>query len=265
MGKPSIFSKDYGKKMRQRRRNIIILVVACLLVITLIVIYIRGAFKDVVKEANKVKVNNSAGSKQITNNNDNKKISESNNKTASKDKDTKKEDSYKIQLSDSRDITLTYQGEGNNKIFKSVTPPSGSVTYDISPSHKNVVLFDDKSQSILLIDINGNKQDVTNPQYVSTTGAVIEKNSQIASNPSYVWCSSPKFLDDNNIAYITQLPWIGKTTKYVWIESIQNKNHVMIQNIQGEDVKFGELTEKGLTVIADGTTVYITASGSVAQ
>ncbi|EDK35357.1 hypothetical protein [Clostridium kluyveri] len=262
MGKPSIFSKDYGKKMRQRRRNVIILVVACLLVITLCVIYIRGAFKDVVNTKN-AKVNNSAVDKQTTDNN--KNASQSSNKAETKEKDTKKENSYKIQLSDGRDITLTYEGDSSNKVFKSVAAASGDVAYDINPSHKNVILFDNAAQSILLIDIEGNKQDITNQQYVSTSGEVIQKSSQIASNPSYIWCSSPKFLDDGNIAYISQLPWIGKTAKYVWIENIQDKSHVMVQSVQGENIQLGELTEKGLTVIADGTTFYMTASGSVSQ
>ncbi|WP_368489876.1 hypothetical protein [Clostridium sp. BJN0013] len=262
MGKPSIFSKDYGKKVRQRRRNIVILVVVCLLVITLGVIYIRGAFKDVINTKN-AKVNNSAVNKQTTDNN--KNVPQSDNKAEPKEKDTKKENSYKVQLSDGRDITLTYEGDSSNKAFKSAAAASGDVAYDINPSHKNIILFDNAAQSMLLVDIEGNKQDVTNSQYVSTSGDVIQKDSQISSNPSYVWCSSPKFLDDGNIAYISQLPWIGKTTKYVWIENIQDKSHIMVQNIQGEDIKFGELTEKGLTVIADGVTVYMTASGSVSQ
>lgn len=265
MGKPSIFSKEYGKKMRRRKRNIVILVIACLLVIVLAVIYIRGAFKDVINGTNKIKSNISAENKQVKGNNQSTKASSIDSKTQSTDKSAKKEDNYKIQLSDGKNVNLIYEGKGNDKKFKSVTPGDGSVAYDISPSAKNVVLFDNKSQSILLVDINGNKQDMTNQQYVSTTGTVITKGAQIASNPNYIWCSSPKFLDDNNIAYISQLPWIGKTAKYVWIESLQDKNHVMVQNIQGENIKFQGLTDKGLTVVEDGTTVYVNASGSVTQ
>ena len=262
VGKPSIFSKEYGKKMRRRRRNVVILVILCLLVISLGIIYIRGAFKDVINTKN-AKVNNSTVKEQIKD--DSKNVPQSSNKTESKEKDTKKENSYKVQLSDGRDVTLTYEGDSSNKVFKSVAAASGDLTYDISPSHKNVTLFDNTAQNILLVDIDGNKQDITNQQYVSTSGDVIQKSSQVASNPSYIWCSSPKFLDENNVAYISQLPWIGKTTKYIWIESIQNKNHVMVQGVQGENVQLGELTEKGLTVTADGATFYITASGAVSQ
>lgn len=264
MGKPSIFSKDYGKKMKRRRRNVVLLAVVCLLVITLGVIYIRGAFKDVVNEAkNKKVINNSAVNKQTENTT--KKVSESDKKAETKNKDTKKENSYKMQLSDGREVTLTYEGDNSKETFKSVTVASGNLSYDISPSRRNVVLFDNAAQSILLVDIDGSKHDITNPQYVSTTGQVIQKSTQLASNPSYIWCSSPKFLDDGNIAYISQLPWLGKTSQYVWIENIQNNSHFMVQGIQGESIELGELTQQGLTVVQDGATVYVTASGSVSQ
>jgi hypothetical protein len=262
--KPSIFSKEYERKMRRRKRNLIILVIACLLAIALAAIYVRGAFKDVVNGTDKIKSSISTENKNVKNNDENKKTS-SIDKSKSADKNTQKGKNYKIELSDGKSVNLVYQGDGNDKKYKSVTPGDGSVAYDISPSAKNVVLFDSKSQSMLLVDINGNKQDVTNTQYVSTSGSVITKDAQIAANPSYIWCSSPKFLDDNNIAYISQLPWIGKTSKYVWIENIQSKNHIMVQNIQGEDIKFQGLTEKGLTVIEDGVAVYVNASGSVTQ
>jgi cell division protein FtsL len=258
--KPSIFSKEYDKKMRRRKRNLIILVIVCIFVIALAVIYIRGAFKDVLKETNKIKSNISAENKPVKDSSKGAKAPVEN-----KSKSTEKAGSYKIELSDGKSANLTYEGKDSEKKFKSVSPGDGSIVYDISPSAKNIVLFDGKSQSILLVDINGSKQDLTNPKYVSTTGNVIEKNTQISNNPSYMWCSSPKFLDDNNIAYTSQLPWLGKTQKYVWIENIQNKSHVMVQGIQGENVKLQGLTEKGLTVVEDGTTVYVNASGSITQ
>ncbi|OAA84902.1 hypothetical protein [Clostridium ljungdahlii] len=259
MGKPSIFSKEYEKKMQRHKRNKVILIVACLMVAVLVVVYIRGAFRDVVKETSKVKNNIVSENKQTKNNADSQKSSQPNTQT--KSKDAASQNSYKIKLSSGKDVSLIYQGKGNDKVFKA----DSSGTYDVSPSGKNALLFDDKSQSILLVDANGNKQDITNPQYVSTTGTVIAKDSQLTNNPGYVWCSSPKFIDDNNIAYVSQLPWIGKTTKYMWIESLQNKNHVMVQNIEGEDIKFQGISEKGLTAIVDGKTVYLTASGSVTQ
>lgn len=91
------------------------------------------------------------------------------------------------------------------------------------------------------------------------------KNSELSSDPNYIWCSSPQFIDDNNIAYISQLPWIGKTTKYVWIENLNDKSHTVVQNIQGEDLKLDKLTDKGLTVIEDGKTVFLKADGSISE
>jgi hypothetical protein len=78
-----------------------------------------------------------------------------------------------------------------------------------------------KFKVYFLFDTNGNKEDITNPEYVSSSGTVISKDNQLSSNPNYIWCSSPKFIDDDNIAYISQLPWLNKSSKYIWIENIQ--------------------------------------------
>lgn len=263
MVKPSIFSKDYEKKMKKRRKRIGIAVTASVIVVILTVVYIRGTFKALVEETNKVKnsITTEKGKDKAAEEKKATQIAE----TKAKVDEKKEEQGYAVQLSDGRNINVVYEVKNNDKTFKSIAPADSNVYYNISPSGKNMVIFDDKSQSILLVDTNGNKQDLTNQQYVSTSGTVIEKNSQIANQANYVWCASPRFIDENNIAYVSQLPWVGKTEKYVWIESIKTKNHMMVQGIQSEDIKFDQLTPKGLQVIAGGRTVYLTASGAIVE
>ncbi|AND85815.1 hypothetical protein GTH52_14690 [Clostridium tyrobutyricum] len=259
--KPSIFSKEYEKKMKQRRIRIFAITIICIVVIALLCIYLTGAFKTALKD-----VKNEKQSISIKNNNTKDVSKKQPTKSTESKAENKSNDlKYEVKLSSGKSVNLTYENNNNNKTFKDVTPKDANVAYSISPSKKNIVLFDDKSQSILLFDINGNKQDITNSQYVSTNGTVVAKKSQLSSNPSYIWCSSPKFIDNDNIAYISQLPWIGKTSKYVWIRNLQNKSNVMVQSIEGESIKFGDVTDKGLTVISDGTTVYLTAAGEVSQ
>ncbi|MCI1715815.1 hypothetical protein [Clostridium sp.] len=253
--KPSIFSKDYEKKMKQRRIKIFIISAACIVLIILIGVYLTGALKDVLNDVGKKAQNPVVQNQKITKTPAKPQTSE--NKT--------EKTQYTVQLSSGKSVNLIYENKNNSKAFKDITPKDANVVYSISPSGKNVVLFDGKIQSMLLFDINGKKQDITNPQYISSTGSVVSKDGQLSSDPNYIWCSSPKFIDDNNIAYISQLPWIGKTSKYIWIENIKDKSHLMVQSVEGEDIKFGDSTDKGLTVVVDGKTMYLTASGGISQ
>lgn len=126
-------------------------------------------------------------------------------------------------------------------------------------------MFDNKAQSIILVDINGNKQDITNSRYVSSSGTEITKTSQLSAQPSYIWCSSPKFISEDTIAYISQLPWIGKSTKYIWIENVKNKTHSLVEGIEGEDIKLDKITDKGLILTIDGKIMYLTSGGNITE
>ncbi len=256
MAKPSIFSKDYEKKMRRRRKIITFVVAISIILIIFTATSIKGIFKNLNKEINEVKNVTTEKSKEIT------KPAET---PAKKTEKTEKSEGYAVNLSNGKSVNAIYEVKDGNKIFKEVSPAESNVSYSISPSGKNMVVYDNKVQGITLLDINGNKQDIGSTQYTSSSGTVITRESQIASDPNYIWCYSPKFIDENNIAYISQLPWIGKSTKYVWIETITNKNSTLVQSIQGEDVKLDKLTDKGLTVISDGKTVFLTSNGNVTE
>lgn len=261
MVKPSIFSKDYEKKMRRRKKRIIFAAFVSIILIIFAVIYSKDVFRNFVKNAN-----NTNNTKNNATPNKNETKSSNINKQESKaPAKQEKVEGYSIQLSDGTTVNAIYETKNNDKTFKYVSPAESNIQYSISPAGKNIVLFDSKVQSIILVDINGNKQDITNPQYVSSSGTVITKSSQLSAQPGYIWCSVPKFIDEDNIAYISQLPWIGKTTKYIWIENIKNKTHTWVQAVEGEDVKLDKLTDKGLTVIVDGKTMYLTSNGSITE
>lgn len=279
MGKPSIFSKDYENQMKKRKKRIIFGIFTVVIVGTFIAISTKGMTKDLSKNLAKFNINmpmkgviksfskNLDKSESIvTTDKNNVKSTESKNEEVTEQKKVKKQEVYDIQLSNGKTVSIPYETKDNQKTFKQVSATdSGNILYSISPSGKKAVLFDDKVQSIILVDINGDKKDVTNPQYTSTSGTIIEKNAQLTAEPNYIWCSSPRFIDDNNIAYISQLPWIGKTTKYVWIETLENKSNFMVQEIQGEELKLGGLTDKGITVVQDGKTLFLKSDGSVSE
>ena len=258
VAKPSIFSKDYENQMRKRKKRISFTIFIATIVVIFATVSIKGMFKSLSK--NEVKTKNS-----ITTDKEKVKSTESKKVETTESEKIKKSEGYDIQLSNGKTVSAVYENKNNDITFKNVSPSDSNVLYNISPSGKNIIVFDDKAQSIILVDIKGNKQDVTNMQYTSSSGSIILKNSQLSSQPGYIWCSSPKFIDNDNIAYISQLPWIGKTTKYVWIENLKDRSHSIAQEIQGEDLKLDGLTDKGLTVTEDGKTVFLKADGSISE
>lgn len=263
MGKPSIFSKDYEKKMR-RRRGIIILSIFAVILLT------SGAWllgKVKVKSFVSSKKENIEDKKKVVENKKDEKsaVTEGNNKEKIS-KGTKKTDGYEIKLSSGEKIKLIYEEENNVKKFKYIYPLDSKVKYDISPSNKKAIVYDEKIQKIISVDINGKILDITNPKYVSTDGSVvINHDEQIQARPDYIWCDMPKFVDENNIAYVSQLPWLNKTTKYIWIYNIPNNTHMNIQSISGEELTIDKLSDKGLKILADGKTLFLKANGDVTE
>lgn len=258
MGKPSIFSRDYQKQMKKRKKRITFTIFIVIIVGVFVTISMKGMMKNLSKDEGKLK-------SIITADKNNIKSTESKKMEATEQGKAKKIEAYDIQLSNGKTASVVYETKNNDKTFKQGVTTDSNVLYNISPSGKKAILFDDKVQSMILVDINGNKEDVTNPQYTSTSGSIIEKNAQLSTQPNYIWCSSPRFIDDNNIAYISQLPWIGKTTKYVWIENLEQKSNVWVEEIKGEELKIEGLTDKGLTVIEDGKTVFLKSNGSISE
>lgn len=258
MGKPSIFSKDYQKQMEKRKKIITFTIFIVVIVGVFVTVSMKGMVKNLSKYEGKWK-------SIITTEKNNIKSTESKKVEPSEQEKVKKSEAYDIQLSNGKTVSVVYETKNNDKTFKQGVTTGSNALYNISPSGKKAILLDEKVQSMILVDINGNKQDITNPQYTSTSGTVTEKNAQLSAQPNYIWCSSPRFIDENNIAYISQLPWIGKTTKYLWIENLEQKSNVWVEEIKGEELKIEGLTDKGLTVIEDGKTVFLKSDGSISQ
>ncbi|WP_027626765.1 hypothetical protein [Clostridium lundense] len=264
MGKPSIFSKDYERKMKRRRITII------LSIIVIVILFLGAWFMGKGKSFISSKKDNALDNKKVNNDKQtNKNVNtntSTNNNEAKVSKEEKKPEGYEVKLSNGQNIKIIYEEENKDKKFKYIYPLDSKVKYDISPSNKKAVIYDDKAQKIICVDINGKVSDVTNLTYTSTDGSVVINHDEfIKSRPDYVWCNMPKFIDENNIAYISQLPWLNKTAKYVWIFNIPNNTHINTQNIYGEEITIDKLNEKGLKILVDGKTLFLNANGGVTE
>lgn len=260
MAKPSIFNSDYHKRLKNRKRNIIIVVLLCIIAIILLALVSSGKGNFKKPNFNFTKIFNFSSVKKDTPEVIKKPATTKTNTT-----NIKKEEAYPITLSNGKQIKVIYETKNNSKVFKSISPEDSTINYTISPSGKNIIIFDSKVQNMIYLDNAGNKHDITNAKYVSTSGTTFDKNTILSTKPDYIWCSFPKFIDENNIAYLSQLPWFNKTTKFVWVENIKTNTNTRIENLSGDDVKFGNLQIKGLPVVTDGVTNFLSPTGSVSQ
>jgi len=259
VAKPSIFSKDYQKRMRRRRTGFALLIVAALVVAA--AAFMAG--KNFLSNGNQQPSNNTASVEEEKEADKTTATDKTANET--KEAETPKEEGFEFKLADGTSMKAVYTATGTVTKFQYVSPKEKNVYYNINPAGDKIVVFDSGAQSMLIIDSTGKVQDITNPAYTSSSGQVITKESVLGSNKSYMWCSSPAFISDTAVAYISQLPWLNKTTKYVWTVDLTTSKHKQVSSVSGEKITFGKLEAKGLTMNADESVFYITPAGSAVK
>ena len=268
MAKPSIFSNNYSSKMEKRKKRRTILIIIGIIVILFILLISNFRFNNIEAWTK----NNSAyisslfkGKTPIdkqknynTNANTNTNVVDSNT-----DEAVAAETGFDVALSNVT-IKAIYQGKGDSFKFKYITPANSTNYYRISPNGKLMIIFDDKTQSIFLLDSTGKARDITMKNYISSSGTDFAKENVMEQTPTYIWTSSPTFIDDDSIAYISQVPYFDNdVAKYVWVYGIKDGSQFLRMELKGTDIKFGALTDKGLTVSIDGTTKYVDGTGKI--
>lgn len=267
MPKPSMFSKDYDERMRKRKKikRIFTMIVVSLVIIGT-VLFMGNIGKSIKMGIDKS--NNKVDDKNVLENSDSK------DKTISKEKEENKQQSTKtqkqndnkdqadtnkktqvIKLSSGEEIKLIYSMVNNQRQYHEVL--SKTIQYSISPTKKKVVLLEKNTQNITFVDEIGNVKDITKKEYVSTKGKVFSKDSILKDNPGYIWSSLPKFIGDDDIVYISQLPWFNKgEDKFIWRYTISTNVHKQMitegGEISGREISYGKLLKDGLEVIIDG-------------
>jgi hypothetical protein len=256
VAKPSIFSKDYQRRMRRRRAGFAVLIVAAVIVAA--VAFITG--KNYLSKNNQQQANNTSSTTSTD------KTTTDKTTTETKTTETPKEEGIEFKLADGTSLMAVYKMKDTVKDFQYVTPKEKNVYFDINPPGDKIVVFDSGAQSMILIDTTGKVQDITSQVYTSSNGTAYKKANVLNSYKGYIWCSSPVFISDTKVAYISQLPYFQKDTEYVWIVDVTTGKNTKINNAySGEKITFGELGSKGLPMNIDGSVYYITATGSVVK
>lgn len=271
MAKPSIFSKNYERKMKKRKKIIVVVVIAaiCIGSLTVFKIDVKTNLKKMFSSSSNDKKQSSNETKTKDDKNQKPAANTPNNNTqkeASANTKEQEEKGYDLTLASGMQLKIIYDEKDNNKKFKYIIPADNSLNYNISPSGKGIVILDDKTQAMTYVDIDGNKQDISYSQYTSSGGTAFTRENVVKERPTYVWSQSPKFLDEENIAYISQVPWFNnRATKYIWKVNVKSKQFGQVYGIEGDDLKLNNLTDKGLEVISGDKTKYIKADGQITE
>ncbi|MGG7178672.1 hypothetical protein ACQPU1_13810 [Clostridium paraputrificum] len=261
MAKPSIFSRDYEKKMKRRKRRIVISILVALVLIFALFFKFKVQDMDFTNMKDKIQAWVDSGKPEE------ELVDEEEEVIEEPEKEVVPEKTF-IDLNVEEGVILKaeYMDDAGVKKFVGIDPIEG-FTYNISPSGEQI-LIEDKNQNLKVFKIDGTVKDITKQSYTSQSGGLFPKNEILAGTPEYIWHSQAKFINETRVLYISQLPYFGAsaTNKYIWIYDIENASENVLWNLKGPDTTVGELDpEKGLSVTVNGVAYYINADGGISQ
>lgn len=278
MKRPSIFSKDYDKEVKRRKKVIVLVIIVSVIGLS---IFLTTGFNGLLnkgisikKGINSIFVNKSKDDKaaevvkQQPNSLDAKAKQAENAakaKLALKAKANAESKNFIVSLTDGQKITIEYNATTGDKTIKGVANAK-NISYDISPSKKAIVLQSTNNQDMLYVNVNKVSKDITRKIYTSSKNENYMKDQQLKNSPDYIWSITPKFIDEDNIAYVSELPWMNeKKQQYIWKVNLKDNINMQVNPASGTKITFKNATAKGLEATIDGEIVYVTALGEVTK
>jgi len=284
MSKPSIFSKDYEKIMRRRRRrNIISIIIILLIGIVLIYFKFDNKFGDIkilnrlmnVTKILKTEKSYLTSSKKIndkSNDGDNDlKNSDGEQNKNTEEINNNEEDSPQnintvvFSLTDGQNIEVSFYVVDGERYFNKINS-NNYISFDFSPSRKGLVLCSLKNQDMFYATPDGSLIEITKKKYVSSSKREYTKYEELKKNPKYIWHKDPKFIDEYNIAYVSELPWIdNRHINYLWIYNLKGKKHRYISNtkLQGHKIILKKSHGEFLNLLVDDKSFRIDSEGII--
>ena len=262
MAKPSIFSKDYERRMKRRRNKIIF--ITMLAIGAIVIMSFNSEMKnfDLTNLKDKMQAWVDSGEqKEVV------KEPEQIEQIEEIEKPKTLEKNYiDINISEGIVAKAEYIEEQGKRKFVSVEPIDG-VSFNISPL-KEQILFIDKAQNMKIANTEGVVRDLTKNAYVSQAGTSFPKDQILSKTPTYIWHSQGKFIDDTKIVYVSELPYFGNggQKQFVWLYDLATGSENALWNLVGNKVVVGDVVpDKGITITVNGTVFYLKADGSVSQ
>lgn len=166
------------------------------------------------------------------------------------------ETSVSVVLPSEKSLDLATMEEDGEVFFAPIENLPGFLG-DVSPSRKLVTLMDAETQDLYLLDLDGTVTDITYKTYKSSTGYKESKERILGRVEGFVWTSQPKFLDEDTVVYLSQLPWFDER-RFLYIVELAPLSHRNMQSVKGINITLKDLTEKGLEYESDGKTLFLT-------
>ncbi|ACD23331.1 hypothetical protein FDE76_13945 [Clostridium botulinum] len=264
MAKPSIFSREYEKRMRRRKRNFLIIFIIISIMIIISMVKILGNVTDY----SNIKQKMQAWIDSDSNQKNEEILSEKEPDQAEKEPELPKleEESFEITLKTGQKVKAIYVKENEDIKFTNIETNDDGLVYDISQSGKKLLILEN-DQTITLYNVDGTSQIVSKEEYKSSKGDVFTRESTIMSNPQYLWNYNPKFVNDDNIIFVSNRPYFGTaaTKQYLWITNISNNSDIIKWDLAAAKIEILEREEKGIKITVDGNIYYIDVNCNIAK
>lgn len=259
--KPSMFSKNYRKELKQRKIKRTILILLLVLVSGVIIFYNKDLRDVGTSLVSTDKNEDKKESPEEKENLEGEQLGEV-ELTTTKEKIS----SFEIALDSGDKVIVTIEAiEGKN--FIKELSCENEVKFNISPSKEKALIVDELNQNIYIVDTLKNLINITNPKYVASgSNDVYTKEDVLKYNPEYKWIENAQFIDETHVAYSSQLPWINEDNfKYLWVFDINENTHKGYYSIKGKSMEFGSVTENGVEVFLDNNKLIVNSEGKISK
>ena len=260
MKKASIFSREYERKIRRKRFAILFIILFFFLVLVYYIVnfsefnnYVKNVYYSMITKENdeNIDLNNKLNESVDLIGETKEQEHQENNNNESIDEVSLDYLKHEISLNNGEKINIFYE-EGNQiEYIASQDELPKNYRFDISPSRSRILIEELNTQDTYMLDENLNLFKL-DPEFFYSNSARTRfyKNDVVSSYENYSWYNNARFLNDNTIVYISNLPWFGKNEQYIWRTDIQDVNNIthFMTSVGGENIDFGELTEEGIKV-----------------
>ncbi len=259
MKKSSIFSREYEKKIRRKRFTVLFIILSLFIMIVYYVInfsrinlYVKNIYYSVILKDNKsVSFEQNDEDISLDSMDERTSLYGSENDVLTEQNDGGKYLVYEMQLDQDNKLRIFYENAYGIRYLDHQDELNGNYKFDISPSKNRILIEEISTQKVYLLNEDLNLFNL-DPEFFYSNSARMSfyKDDILNRYEGYFWCKNARFLEDDTIVYVSNLPWFGSDMQYIWridISNTQDAKHFMT-SVSGQNIDFEELTEEGIKV-----------------